>query len=81
MTFKQFVQELTEEQKQNWRDYREAEKLLPDNSNIPVWAAVDIIRLRRKGNEYNGIKMITGCSYWAVSRVCKLAGLGRVYKC
>ena len=78
MSFKQFAEELTEEQRQNWRDFREAEALLPANSNLPVWAAVDIIRARRKGEEYNSIKMITGCSYWAVSRVCRLAGLGRM---
>jgi len=77
MSFKQFAEELTEDQRQNWKDFREAEALLPPNSTLPVWAAVDILRARRQGNEYKEIVMITGCSYWAVSLVCKLAGLGR----
>ena len=80
MSFKDFVEGLTEEQKQNWKDYREAEKILPENSNIKVWDAVDILRLRRKGEEYKAIEMITGSSEHAVSKICRLAGLGRKWK-
>ena len=80
MSFKDLVRDLTEAQKQNWRDYREAEKILPINSNLKVWDAVDIIRLRRKGEEYKAIEMITGSSEHAVSKICRLAGLGRKWK-
>jgi uncharacterized protein YerC len=77
MTFKDFCLGLTEAQKQNWRDYREAEKLKPQNSNIETWHIVDILRLRRKGEDYKSIVMITGLSEWTVNRICRAAGLGR----
>lgn len=77
MTFKQFVQELTEEQKTNWRDYREAEKLKPQNCSTDTWEIVDILRLRRKGEDYKSIMMITGSTEWTVSLFCRRAGLGR----
>lgn len=80
MTFKDFVKELTEDQKQNWRDYREAEKLKPQNCSIETWLIVDILRLRRKGEEYKSIIMITGASEWTVSRFCRAAKLGRAWK-
>ena len=77
MSFKDFCKDLTEAQKQNWRDFREAEKLLPTNSNIPVWSAVDILRLRRQREKYSSIVMITGSSEHAVRTICQRAGLGR----
>ena len=80
MTFKDFVKDLTEEQKQNWRDYREAESLKAPNCNIETWEIVDILRLRRKGEEYKSIIMITGSSEWTVSRFCRAAKMGRGFK-
>jgi len=77
MSFKDFVEDLTEEQKQNWKDYREAEKLKPQNCNTETWEIVDILRLRRKGEEYKSIIMITGSSEWTVNKFCRAAGLGR----
>jgi hypothetical protein len=77
MTFKDFVEDLTEEQKTNWRDYREAEKLKPQNSSIETWEIVDILRLRRRGESYKTIMMITGSSESAVNKFCRAAGLGR----
>ena len=80
MTFKDFVKDLTEEQKQNWRDYREAESLKPQNCSIETWEIVDILRLRRKGEEYKSIMMITGSTEWTVSRFCRAAKMGRGFK-
>jgi hypothetical protein len=77
---KQFCEELTEEQRQNWRDYRESEKIIPDCSNLKIWDGVDILRLRRKGEDYKAIVMITGLSFHAVRHFCQLAGLGRKWK-
>jgi hypothetical protein len=77
VSFKQFCEDLTEEQRNNWRDYREAEKLKPQNCSLDTWLIVDILRLRRKGEEYKAIIMITGASEWAVSQTCRAAGLGR----
>ena len=72
--------DITDEQKQNWIDFRYAESILPKNSSIPVWHAVDIIRLRRKGYQYSEIKMITGYNANTVRRVSQLSGLGRKYR-
>ena len=80
MSLKQFCEELTESQRQNWRDYREAESLKAPNCNIETWEIVDILRLRRKGESYKSIIMITGSAEWTVSRVCKLAKMGRGFK-
>ena len=80
MSFKQFCSELTEEQRQNWTDYREAENLKPLNCPTETWLIVDILRLRRKGENYKSIIMITGAAEWTVSRFCRAAGLGKAWK-
>ena len=80
MSFKDFCADLTEAQKQNWRDYREAEKLKPQNCSTETWHIVDILRLRRKGESYKSIMMLTGSAEWTVSLFCKKAGLGRKFK-
>ena len=72
--------EATPEQAQNWIDFRYAESILPKNSSIPVWHAVDIIRLRRKGYKYSEIIMMTGYNANTVRRVSQLSGLGRKYR-
>ena len=63
--------EVTEEQAKNWNDFREAEKLIPSGSNLAVWQAVDILRLRRNGNTYEEIQNITSASVWHVKELCK----------
>lgn len=65
--------QVTQEQYENWRDFRFAESILPKNSNVRVWDAVDIIRLRRKGETYRSIVMITGLKYHVVRNVCQRA--------
>ena len=72
---------VTQEQFNNWTDFRFAESIIPKNSNINPWDAVDIIRLRRKGKQYKSIVMITGMSYNMVRNVCQWAHMGRGYKC
>lgn len=70
---------VTQEQFDNWTDFRFAESIIPRNSSVKVWDAVDIIRLRRKGEEYKSIVMITGLNYNTVSNVCQWAKMGRGY--
>jgi len=77
MSFREFAKNLTEEQRQNWIDYREAEKLKPRNCSTDTWEIVDILRLRRRGESYKTIMMITGSSSWTVNRFCRAAGLGK----
>ena len=72
---------VTQAQANNWADFRLAESILPKNSSVPVWQAVDIIRERRKGLEYKEIIMLTGYSENSVRNVCKWANMGRFYKC
>ena len=72
---------VTQEQYNNWTDFRYAESIIPAKSNIKVWDAVDIIRLRRKGENYESIVMITGLNYNIVRNVCQKANMGRGYKC
>ena len=72
---------VTEEQAQNWKDFREAEGILPTNSSIPVWHAVDIIRSRRQRKSYNQIVEEFGYSYNSVKNVSKWAGLGGKAEC
>lgn len=72
---------VTQEQYNNWIDFRFAESIIPAKSNIKPWDAVDIIRLRRKGEEYESIVMITGLSYNMVRNVCQRANMGRGYTC
>jgi hypothetical protein len=72
---------VTQAQANNWADFRLAESILPKNSSVPVWQAVDIIRERRKGLEYKEIIMITGYSENSVRNVCQWAGMGRGFKC
>ena len=71
--------QVTQEQFDNWTDFRFAESILPKNSNVNVWDAVDIIRLRRKGEKYKSIVMITGLRYHVVRNVCQRAKIGRGY--
>lgn len=71
---------VTKEQAQNWADFRLAESILPKNSSVPVWQAVDIIRERRKGLEYKEIIMKTGYSENSVRNVCQWANMGRGFK-
>ena len=72
---------VTQEQFNNWTDFRFAESIIPAKSNIKVWDAVDIIRLRRNGEKYESIVMITGMSYNMVRNVCQRSNMGRGYKC
>lgn len=72
---------VTQEQYDNWTDFRFAESIIPKQSNIKIWDAVDIIRLRRKGEEYKSIVMITGLNYNIVRNVCQRANMGGGYKC
>lgn len=72
--------QVTQEQFDNWTDFRFAESIIPRNSSVKVWDAVDIIRLRRKGEQYKSIVMITGLKYNTVSNVCIWAKMGRGYK-
>jgi hypothetical protein len=72
---------VTQDQFNNWSDFRFAESIIPQNSNIKPWDAVDIIRLRRKGEEYKSIVTITGLNYNTVRNVCQRAKMGRGYKC
>jgi hypothetical protein len=71
--------QVTQEQFENWRDFRFAESIIPKHSNVNPWDAVDIIRLRRKGEEYKSIVMLTGLKYDTVSNVCQWAKMGRGY--
>lgn len=71
--------QVTQEQFDNWTDFRFAESIIPKYSNVNPWDAVDIIRLRRKGEEYKNIVMITGLKYNTVSNVCQWANMGRGY--
>ena len=71
--------QVTQEQFDNWTDFRFAESIIPSNSSVKVWDAVDIIRLRRKGEEYKSIVMLTGLKYNTVSSVCQWANMGRGY--
>ena len=72
---------VTQEQYNNWIDFRFAESIIPTKSNIKTWDAVDIIRLRRKGENYESIVMITGLNYNIVRNVCQKANMGRGYTC
>lgn len=70
---------VSQEQYDNWTDFRFAESIIPANSKIQPWDAVDIIRLRRKGEDYKSIVMITGLSENMVRNVCQRANMGRGY--